>query len=348
MGEYGAGNYKFRGEHQPAPAGGDAPGVPPGRPQHYSGNAQGLASSAAGRHTLGAATSAPKSYSSIQHPSGLTGGGATGFRRGKPPSYSKAVRPCTKVYVRPDGQLPRGRHSSQRAERFRRNNKDWDYYSKQMKGGTTIRTASPSPSITHTPLSYEETRELMSRKNRFQLYESDDTEIEQWIQDHDTARVPELMEREQEIVNRWLHKESEEAPVHGWLSENKEEGVQRFLFSNVNGMSTWKTKNRKASIIADLAKTYDIDLMGFVECGINWGYYKTSQTLSSLFKLDKELRSVQAANTSEHVNRSSQHGGTGMVVAGEAIQYAKKSGKDPRNLGRWTWYLLEGEPNHRT
>ena len=32
----------------------------------------------------------------------------------------------------------------------------------------------------------------------------------------------------------------------------------------------------------------------------------------------------------------------------EILPYAKKSGSDFRNLGRWSWYLLEGSPTHRT
>ena len=203
-------------------------------------------------------------------------------------------------------------------------------------------------STTTMKLSFEQTKELMQGRSHSQFYNADEEDIEQWVQSHDSEQVPDLIQREHDRVQKLVDGVIQEAPTHGWLSDHKEDGVQRFLFSNVNGMCMWKTKNRKTACIAELVANYNVDVAGIVECGINWGYFKASQTLASLFKLEQEVWSVQAWNSTEEVHKNSQHGGTGMLVFGETIQSAKKHGKDPRNLGRWTWYLLEGEPNHRT
>ena len=320
MGDYGAGNRKFRGVHSSAPTGRSDREVHIRSPTSDSGTNKGSTSAPAGRQALGDLTNRPNSYSS---------------------------------YVRPDGQMPRGRHSSRRAESYRRNNQEWATYI-DGRGNHQQSTADPTQLGVHSTsnstkkLSFEETQALMSTKSRRQTWNADESEIEEWVKAHEEESVQHLMEQERDRVQRVIDEGYPEAPVHGWMSEYREEGVQRVLFGNVNGMCTWKTKNRKTSMITDLVNTYNIDMVGIVECGINWGYYKASQSLAALFKLDREVRSVQASNVTEATNRCSQHGGSGMMVVGETIQHAKRSGKDPRDLGRWTWYLLEGEPNHRT
>ena len=47
-----------------------------------------------------------------------------------------------------------------------------------------------------------------------------------------------------------------------------------------------------------------------------------------------------------------QRGGTATILQGLLSKYVKKAGKnrgtDHTNLGRWSWYTLEGESGHRT
>ena len=43
-----------------------------------------------------------------------------------------------------------------------------------------------------------------------------------------------------------------------------------------------------------------------------------------------------------------QRGGTAVILRDELAAYVTNSGADPSGLGRWSWYLLEGEEGYRT
>ena len=58
--------------------------------------------------------------------------------------------------------------------------------------------------------------------------------------------------------------------------------------------------------------------------------------------------SVVGFNRHEDPEVAYQPGGTGLVAVNEIIEYCKKAGNDFRGLWRWSWYILEGSPSHRT
>ena len=61
------------------------------------------------------------------------------------------------------------------------------------------------------------------------------------------------------------------------------------------------------------------------------------------------IRSVTSQNKTEGEKiGNKQRGGTSTVIRDVLTAYVKDSGVDHTGLGRWSWYLLEGEPSHFT
>ena len=55
----------------------------------------------------------------------------------------------------------------------------------------------------------------------------------------------------------------------------------------------------------------------------------------------RETKSVHAHNTNEN-NTIKQQGGTCVTIMERYGQYVKEIGKDPSNLGRWSWLKIKG------
>ena len=83
---------------------------------------------------------------------------------------------------------------------------------------------------------------------------------------------------------------------------------------------------------------------------INWSALHRKNTLADLLRYGQEpLRSVQSHNTTATKNMGrSMRGGTATVLTQHLSSYVKDCDTDYTGLGRWSWYLLEGEPGHRT
>ncbi|KAL7536733.1 hypothetical protein ACHAXR_007367 [Thalassiosira sp. AJA248-18] len=140
-------------------------------------------------------------------------------------------------------------------------------------------------------------------------------------------------------------------PIYGNLRvKQKEDDALRFFSTNVNGLSFWQRRNYKVERLKDVLQRYSIDSMGFQEVCINWRSFKPSQTLASLLRSGADpIRSVASHNTREIKNVGhTQRGGTATLVTNQLAAYVIKNGTDPTGLGRWSWYLLEGEPGVRT
>ena len=61
------------------------------------------------------------------------------------------------------------------------------------------------------------------------------------------------------------------------------------------------------------------------------------------------MRSVASHNERETKNIGwYQRGGTGTILRNQLAAFVIDSGSDNTGLGRWSWYLVEGEPGHQT
>ena len=121
------------------------------------------------------------------------------------------------------------------------------------------------------------------------------------------------------------------------------------MSQNVNSMSYWLRDNYKAERLKFLLKKYNIDTAGLQEVCINWAALKPSQTMASLLRHEENLRSVHSHNkrAEKNIGRQ-QRGGTATSINERLALFVKDSGTDHTGLGRWSWYLLEGTPGHKT
>ena len=70
---------------------------------------------------------------------------------------------------------------------------------------------------------------------------------------------------------------------------------------------------------------------------------------SMLRKGAEPIKSVVSQNKNEGKDTGNkQRGGTSKIIKDSLAAYVKKLGTDHTGLGRWSWYLLEGEPGHFT
>ena len=120
----------------------------------------------------------------------------------------------------------------------------------------------------------------------------------------------------------------------------RRDGTFRLVNFQINSMSYKLVRTAKVEQITRLADHYDVDMISMQEVSVNWGHYPTSQNLTSFFQTAVDLRSVTAHTHNEKPETPHQQGGTGIISFNTILPYIRSSGKDPRGLGRWCWYML--------
>ena len=140
-------------------------------------------------------------------------------------------------------------------------------------------------------------------------------------------------------------------PVYGTLdTSRKPDDAIRLLSANLNSIRFWRVNNMKAERLRYIAGQYRLDGFGFQEVCVNWAHYRNSETLASLIKDgNTQIRSVDSFNKHESENKSNQQrGGTSTMLIDQLQAFVKERGSDHTGLGRWSYYLVEGSPGHRT
>ena len=142
-------------------------------------------------------------------------------------------------------------------------------------------------------------------------------------------------------------------PTHGnWKPHVKEEDDATFLSVNLGSLAYWSRDSNKAERLKHVFEKYKVDTVGLQEVCVNWSQLPASKTLAQMLRRTVEnIRSVASHNKREGKEIGTgkvQRGGTATVLREELTAYVKDSGTDPSNLGRWSWYLLEGEEGVRT
>ena len=139
-------------------------------------------------------------------------------------------------------------------------------------------------------------------------------------------------------------------PRIGFLPSPRPHGTFRWMYCQVNGLATANIRKIKLHDTWDLAETYDVDGIAFIEVGVNWKKFKTSGRLSSWFEdlADREIRSTEAFNKHGPVVSTRQQGGTALLLRHGLLEYNRGTAQDSRNLGRWTSWLFHSNPDHRT
>jgi hypothetical protein len=139
--------------------------------------------------------------------------------------------------------------------------------------------------------------------------------------------------------------------AYGTMLRDRANGCFRGLYVQLNNTSTRTTTNVKSAKLCDIIRQYDPHVIGLNEVGRNHSKYRSSERLSSFItELHRESRSLAAYNELEKdiSSRKYQPGGTGILVLDELIPYSRRGQVDPRKLGRWTSYIIEGKNGHCT
>ena len=132
------------------------------------------------------------------------------------------------------------------------------------------------------------------------------------------------------------------------LSTEKSDIYNRFMMTQLNGITGAMTRRTKIEQSTILINTHDINVQAFIKPGMNWGQLKSSETYASFFEAEIELKSVAGHNKHENPPTEHQHGGTGIMGVGKMLEYWRNPGTDWRGLGRWTSVCLKGSSVHRT
>ena len=197
-------------------------------------------------------------------------------------------------------------------------------------------------------LTYSETLEIMDRRdNKYE--ETTEQEVVELMSDMVCEYSRLKAQKAEEQFRREIA--SEKVPLHGTLepSEKSAEGV-RVMSLNINGLQMCKSANPKAERLKQILPKYNVDILGLQETCVNWREFKPSHTIASLLRHRAEsIRSTHSFNTHETDNVGKvQRGGTATVATDLISSYVKCSGSDHTGMGRWSYYLLEGEPGHKT
>ena len=149
-------------------------------------------------------------------------------------------------------------------------------------------------------MSYEDIREIMEKKlanlkgglsNESNLSDI----VKEW---HDEREIIDLdrqvVEMEaKKLLERW---EKYNVPTLGDVPSKKQEGVWRFMSSQLNGMAGKETRETKIGEITNIINRYDVNLFAGMELGVNWRTLKAQGDLQHGF-LQKENLGQQLATT---------------------------------------------------
>ena len=264
----------------------------------------------------------------------LTGGGPTLVQRTITP-HGKLGRP--KAHRAPSSKRARSRRAQARRDAAAKvtDEEDDEYW----KGCSSNRHR-------YHQLTPEEAADLMAKRANPEA-DITEQELEELLSQPNSSLPTETQTDQPEP--RTVQKTK--VPIYGTLRVDKKLPTAiRFFSANINGLRYWHTNNYKANRLKHVFQQYGVDSCGLQEVCLNWSAFKPSQTLATLLRNGAEqIRSVAAHYKPERPSLArTQRGGTATIIRNELAGYVRDSGVDWRNLGRWSWYKLEGETGHKT
>ena len=98
--------------------------------------------------------------------------------------------------------------------------------------------------------------------------------------------------------------------------------------------------------LEECIKKLDVDFMGMAETGVCWRLLPSEDRLWERVKnWFNDRRIVYGYNVKDPLAQRSQYGGTAIVGVNSMVTKIQSSGRDPRDLGRWCWFRIQGK-NH--
>ena len=137
--------------------------------------------------------------------------------------------------------------------------------------------------------------------------------------------------------------------VLGNMPKEKQDGSYRWANLQLNGMALRPVRERKVREITQIIQKYDLNGFCAQEIGTNFSALPFHQKFADFFLpgLQGKLRSSTAHNKHGPAEARHQQGGCGILVMGEALEYARRAQDDFRNLGRWTSFQFYANPEHK-
>jgi hypothetical protein len=118
---------------------------------------------------------------------------------------------------------------------------------------------------------------------------------------------------------------------------------------NCDGLNNRIGDNGKIVKALDIKEDLDVNSLMYCKHRINFRHKENKNNLKQMFQCKLECTAVSAHNVHEgKVASKVQEGGTGMICFGESTGYIKKTGRDSKGLGWWSWILLSGTNGHST
>ena len=118
--------------------------------------------------------------------------------------------------------------------------------------------------------------------------------------------------------------------THGTEPGEKDEGVTRVIYENLNGINNRISSNDKLDKAKEIINDLEADIVAYNEHRINLRHKENKNGFSQMFTGgEADIRSVAAHNVHENVGKV-QEGGTALLAYGPIIEHLdlKGSGKD--------------------
>jgi hypothetical protein len=137
--------------------------------------------------------------------------------------------------------------------------------------------------------------------------------------------------------------------VHGTAPNTKQQGIFRIMGENCTSLNKRIRGNEKIAKALDIKEDLDVDCLMYCKHCINFRHKDNKNDLKQMFQCKLACTAVSAHNVHKaKVAGRVQEGGTGTICFGESTGYIKKTWRNSKGLGRWSWILLGGTNGHNT
>ena len=141
-------------------------------------------------------------------------------------------------------------------------------------------------------------------------------------------------------------------PVLGDLTDERPDGVHRFMLCQMNSVSSEETRVRKLHELGQLVDKYEVQCLLLGKIGTNWSAFPSSYNLASWIRQERACIATTAHNRQDDTREGvtlgkHQQGGVGLVAFKELIPYVRKKCHDFRQLGRIASWLIYANPKHQ-
>jgi hypothetical protein len=127
--------------------------------------------------------------------------------------------------------------------------------------------------------------------------------------------------------------------VHGTAPNTKQQGIFRIIGENCNRLNNRIGSNGEIAKALDIKEDLDLNCLMYCKHRINFRHKENKNDLKQMFQ-----HNIHEGKVAGRV----QEGGMGTICFGESTSHIKKTGRDSKGLGWWSWILFSGTNGHST